>query len=1811
MNECCAGFSGTPSDLLPMELGKCDFERGSDGKMVSVMTDKDICSVEHLEDGWTAETILERIATADPPRKALIDTGALITGLSNLEVAGAMVDEPHKLPWCDGVVFLDENDKKMILVRATGRVQELDTCGIAAANRFAFYDQVHTTGMDIKHSLDATAVVTLGKDMNFRDYVQGSFRMRQIGVGQKCEIYIIPEVAQLIERELTSAGMVRTDDNMLEQVTAWLVISSMRSERVQSNQLLVQNLANVWRKKAFDEVKANCNKFEDVGKHQAIAAFTADLADQLEASKRSSVEESIATVLFIDHLPIVVPLKLKKLETTVRSRVFKRFQSKIQSFTIPADSGGKSQGMAFVTFASEEDAISALSSEGETRSGEAQKPDGFKLDKKHTLKVCRLEEQITSSEEQTLVPKSVAESLQLFEESIDFSLAGCIPDPVPFDVTLQKDLDSHVRWLDSEALAQVQQMIDSVKGLRLSNHQASLEAEQTQEQEEEREKELEDEKEKEIEIEKFSDAAYSRENEAPVPWDFTNLADASQCDQFYAADKLKLFKRKPLALPSYVQFSQNYFNPKWSGERRLKNVVMLMEWVPSLAQRVSVVKDETLTAAQEEAVERAIELFSQSSERLDASAVMAVIQAACDLDVDSDELREVVAQFKQEEQQDEQELVRGSSALVSTASGALVRTRTAGQETAMQLLRGLSRQMSRGTSRSLDRDGIRRLLLSAKFREEYSGHYTVAISLAEAATIRRIMHLKASKPDLVTQSATDTALALRVLPAGNVMLDMSLRFRERFIEAEDAATAYGAYQQDASCQVMRFVNSDMHFTESQLNTLLRLLHSNTERERRRFFVLMIGCRRRLQLKYENTPVMKLFSISDEWALLRQRAQASFVRSRLTQKGRQYGDAFTFIRGASPVIRAPEMLGAFAWLGDNSMTPREVVDFIRANDKDGDGGLNYEEFLAMVNTQVDANEEDDDSGDDSFDAAAEGAEPMMMRSATGSEYDHVVPMRTTSIARIETQDAQDRAATLEAEEASEREEHEAMVRETELEQERENQAQPGGPNPRVESQSDGERTTPAKLTWWFSRPRDPKAMKWGGSGNVSRSAVRTAYPDGNPPLKGGEVTRVMSSSYVRMPLEIKQDARDKSSRLDKYSLSLHVRFEVLPKAKETIALFATLQEDAKDNKPSAFVFIDAKGNVRFGDGTALFGTNEPVGKIRPMHWYVISVAVDAGAGSAKVWVDGKPHCTVDPGAHQLKRQGMHSLSDTLCVFGSSEKKEMQGIKLLTMMTLQLNVLDDERAKAVFDGADGTGFVGEKGGTKAGSVELARLHSAVGHAEGEARIAQLIAAFASIKKFSRAEVIHALTTVHKPKGKKVDMDAVTVGMTLTPENASESLLGCRAETRSGNGKGTLIGYKVGGVRTGDTSGGLESDNVCRVDFVSGHPGGRDKGGWNISFSDVRVFAKAPALDPAAFRATKTEAGELSREFEVGGFAKFDPDADGLHKPVPFGKNNYHMCIFCNMHGPSTQSGSNYCRKCKKCDVCCSKAPECSYGGRPEKAEEAKKMEEAVFQLLRVGLPLACMDCPAMVSIMPEIVEELVAANRAGDAGQSGPSRGRPARPPRRRGGPGGPGGIFGGGGGGGAGDQESSEEEVASASKFLVVQQLSKPEAEKGGDSEQDEQKDTEKEAGDGAAAEEDDEEDEVTLGFDPATFAADLLQVLEEEDVSGLAALARFGIYHTSTLVVAVSNLVQEVGDVGAAMATLRARMDDPEAQQDDATTDDAAEQIEMEEAAEAGGGEVAGAEGGLRRLMSSHIVDAYGGSGSEPQMVDTYGGGSK
>ena len=185
------GFSGTPSDLLPLELGAPKFEPGTDAKVLATLTDVDVVSTRDLGGDWDVRTLLRSVATADPPVHALIDVGALVTGLSNLAVARFMLDEG--LAWAEGCVFLDEGDCQMVLLRKGWHVVPLARlAALDSSKRFTFYDQVHTTGMDIRQAPGATAALTLGKDMTLRDYAQGAWRMRQIGRGQRLTLLVVP-----------------------------------------------------------------------------------------------------------------------------------------------------------------------------------------------------------------------------------------------------------------------------------------------------------------------------------------------------------------------------------------------------------------------------------------------------------------------------------------------------------------------------------------------------------------------------------------------------------------------------------------------------------------------------------------------------------------------------------------------------------------------------------------------------------------------------------------------------------------------------------------------------------------------------------------------------------------------------------------------------------------------------------------------------------------------------------------------------------------------------------------------------------------------------------------------------------------------------------------------------------------------------------------------------------------------------------------------------------------------------------------------------------------------------------------------------------------------------------------------------------------------------------------------------------------------------------------------------------------------------------------------------------------------------------
>eukprot|EP00439_Symbiodinium_sp_Y106_P050997 s1164_g6.t1 len=480
------GFSGTPTELLPKGLGRCHFAPGDDAAMFTTLTDPVVMSFKQIDGQWKVNTLLENVVAEDV--EALIDTGALITGMSNLEVAQFLAG--HKDFKKSAVVYLNEADAKMVYVRkttlgSTGRIvimgarpavcshpatvmggrldlmaaggkwkstMKLEDCGIPLSERFAFYDQVHTTGMDIQHKPDARAVFTLGKDMVWRDYCQGAYRMRGINRGQRVVVYAIPEVAKLIDTSLVGVNLnAETLRVPLVRVVAWLVLNGLRSERVQAGMLRSQDSHTLWRRPAY-----------------------AWLQDH---SEEASGEEA----------------------------------------------------------------------------------------KKH---------------------------LDVFEEPLDLDLASTIPRPKSLAEAIEERAKDKEWLLGKEQLAELQRLVGvSAESEQVTVSTADQEQQQEQDGTQKSNQEQEQEQEQEIEIEKFADLGFQRDGERPLSWSYELLTQGREAAvgldrerPFYEAKNFQLYKKQPLNFPQDLLLSRNYFNRYWLGHRRLKNAVMMLEWIPRVGE---------------------------------------------------------------------------------------------------------------------------------------------------------------------------------------------------------------------------------------------------------------------------------------------------------------------------------------------------------------------------------------------------------------------------------------------------------------------------------------------------------------------------------------------------------------------------------------------------------------------------------------------------------------------------------------------------------------------------------------------------------------------------------------------------------------------------------------------------------------------------------------------------------------------------------------------------------------------------------------------------------------------------------------------------------------------------------------------------------------------------------------------------------------------------------------------------------------------------------------------------------------------------
>lgn len=210
----------------------------------------------YLPSDWSPLILLDAVAASGA--HALIDNGALVTGFSNEEVARYLLSRLG-LPF-KAVCFLDDQDRKMVVAKAEegrssgGKPVPLDAAGIKMSERFTFYDQSHTTGMDIKQPTTCEAICTISKDTSWRDFAQAAYRMRGIGNGQRIRVAIIPECSRLIAG---MAGKSSDETTDLGDLAAWLYQNGFSTEAAQFRLLAVQTISNTWRKRAFRTMLSN------------------------------------------------------------------------------------------------------------------------------------------------------------------------------------------------------------------------------------------------------------------------------------------------------------------------------------------------------------------------------------------------------------------------------------------------------------------------------------------------------------------------------------------------------------------------------------------------------------------------------------------------------------------------------------------------------------------------------------------------------------------------------------------------------------------------------------------------------------------------------------------------------------------------------------------------------------------------------------------------------------------------------------------------------------------------------------------------------------------------------------------------------------------------------------------------------------------------------------------------------------------------------------------------------------------------------------------------------------------------------------------------------------------------------------------------------------------------------------------------------------------------------------------------------------------------------------------------------------------
>lgn len=166
-----------------------------------------------------AEYLLETVNSMNPETRVILDVGAQILELNNLQVAEKWLQMSSEA--VEAVVFFSDEEELSILDR-DGRVEPLQTSPFAKKLDvcLVYLDEAHTRGTDLRLPAKYRAAVTLGANLTKDRLVQACMRLRNLAKEQSVVFCISGEIAGKI-LEVTSKETI--DDIEVSDVLVWAI----------------------------------------------------------------------------------------------------------------------------------------------------------------------------------------------------------------------------------------------------------------------------------------------------------------------------------------------------------------------------------------------------------------------------------------------------------------------------------------------------------------------------------------------------------------------------------------------------------------------------------------------------------------------------------------------------------------------------------------------------------------------------------------------------------------------------------------------------------------------------------------------------------------------------------------------------------------------------------------------------------------------------------------------------------------------------------------------------------------------------------------------------------------------------------------------------------------------------------------------------------------------------------------------------------------------------------------------------------------------------------------------------------------------------------------------------------------------------------------------------------------------------------------------------------------------------------------------------------------------------------------------------